>query len=117
MGETEEQRRYRRDALALGEIGAHWAKSEMPRVEVRLPRVLAEKAATAWEQDPNGEGPLGPEDFEQRLQRHRAATLSLIGLFVVSYGRWDGDELVVKLSADLFGLAVDASDHPTSRDT
>jgi hypothetical protein len=70
---------------------------------------LAEAAVTAWEREAN-EGPLDPETFEQRVQRHRAGTLGLIGLSIVNGGRWEDDEVFVELSPDLIGMAVDASD-------
>jgi len=53
---------------------------------------------------------LDPETFEQRVQRHRAATLALIGLSIVNGGHWEADEMVVELGPDLIGVAVDASD-------
>ena len=105
---------YREDAGVLGEVGWALANSELPRVEVRLPRRLAEAAVAAWKRDDN-DGPLDPETVEQRIQRHRAATLALIGLSIVNGGRWETDEVVVELSPDLIGVAVDASDDLPSR--
>lgn len=99
----------------LGELGWVLANAELPRVEVRLPRSLGERAVAAWERDGN-EGPLDPESYEQRVQRHRAGTLGLIGLSIVNGGRWEGDEVVVGLSPDLIGVAVDASDDLPSRE-
>jgi hypothetical protein len=78
-------------------------------VEVRLPRRLAEQAVAAWERD-DGEGPLDPETHEQAAQRHRAATLSLIGLTITECGRWRDDEVLVELDPVFIGLAVDAAD-------
>ncbi|MFI4992102.1 MAG: hypothetical protein ACHQCH_00605 [Solirubrobacterales bacterium] len=78
-------------------------------MEVRLPRRLAERAVAAWERD-DGEGPLDPETYEQAAQRHRAATLSLIGLNIAEHGRWEGDEVVVELDPVFIGNAVDATD-------
>jgi hypothetical protein len=112
--EREWQRLYREDAGVLGEVGWTLANSELPRVEVRLPRRLAEAAVAAWERD-DTEGPLDPETLGQRIQRHRAATLALIGLSIVNGGRWETDEVVVELSPDLIGVAVDASDDLPSR--
>ncbi len=85
------------------------AKADLPRVEVRLPRELAEKAVAAWERE-GDEGLLAPETFEQRVHRHRAGTLGLIGLSICERGRWDGNEVIVELSPDLIGVAVDAAD-------
>jgi hypothetical protein len=114
MDETEWQRRYREEAQTLGELGWVLACSKLRRVEVRLPRVLAEKAVAAWERD-GEEGSPAPEDYEQRVQRDRAATLSLIGLSITDYGRWESDAVVVELSPDLIGNAVSASDDLPSR--
>ena len=98
MLETTAQRQYRRDAEALGEIGA----------DVRLPTALARLAVEAWERD--DEGALDPESYEQRVQRHRAGTLALIGLAVSELGRPEGDEVVVALYPEIIGSAVGASD-------
>ena len=109
MPETESQQMYRRDARSLGELGRLLVGVELPRVEVRLPRALAEQAVAAWERE-EGEGPLDPETFEQRVQRHRAAAFSLIGLEIAERGRWEGDEVVVDLNAQFIADAVNATD-------
>ena len=80
----------------------------LPDVEVRVPRALADKAVAAWERDE--EGSPDPEDSEQRLQRHRAGSLALIGLCIVNDGRSDGDEVVVGLQLGLIGDALYAAD-------
>ncbi len=92
----------------LGELGWLLIHSDIPDVEVRLPRSLAELAVAAWQRD--SEGPVDPESHEQRAQRHQAGVLALIGLSIESGGRWEGDEVVVGLSPDLIGNAIDASD-------
>lgn len=107
--DSESQRRYRDQARLLGEIGDILARADLPRVEVRLPRRLAEQAVAAWERD-DDQGHLDPETYEQRVQRHRAGTLGLIGLGIQERGHWDDDGVVVDLGADLIGVAVDASD-------
>jgi hypothetical protein len=109
MSETADQRIYRREARLLGELGALLVGVELPRVEVRVPREIAEQAVAAWERD-DDTGPLGPETFEQRVQRSRAASFSLIGLSIAERGRWDGDEVVVDLSAGFVADAINASD-------
>jgi len=109
MPETESQQIYRQDARSLGELGRLLVGLELPRVEVRLPRALAERAVAAWERE-EGEGPLDAETFEQRAQRHRAAAFSLIGLSVCERGRWERDEVVVDLNAHFIADAVNASD-------
>jgi hypothetical protein len=103
------QRLYREDGRVLGELGAALARAAIPRFEVRLPRPLAELALAAWKRD-GDEGPGEPESYEQRVQRHRAGALALIGLGVEERGRWDGEEVVVDLSAELIGVALDAAD-------
>jgi hypothetical protein len=108
MEETERQRRYRKEALVLGEIGMVLARAELPEVTVRLPSALARAALEAWQDDDEG-GP-DPESDEQRVLRHRAATLSLIGLSVEQRGRTEGDDVLVELSPDLIGRALDAAD-------
>jgi hypothetical protein len=85
------------------------ARAEMPEVTVRLPSSLARAALEAWERD-DGEGPPDPESFEQRVMRSRAATLALIGLSVEQSGRADGEDVLVELSPDLIGNALEAAD-------
>lgn len=86
---SESQRRYRDQARLLGEIGDILARADLPRVKVRLPRRLAEQAVAAWELD--DEGPIDPESYEQRVQRHHAGTLGLIGLGIQERGQWGDD--------------------------
>ena len=108
MEETDAQRRYRDDARVLGEIGAILTQADLPRITVRLPSALAQVALEAWERDENDDP--GPESFEQRAIRHRAAALALIGLSVEESGRADGDEVVLELTPDLIGDAFNAAD-------
>lgn len=107
--ESKWQHLYRSEARMLGELGSILASASLPQVEVRLPRELAEQAIAAWEREHN-EDSLDPETYEQRTQRHRAATLSLIGLTITERGRWVGDEGIVELDPTFIGLAVDAAD-------
>lgn len=107
--ESERQRRYREDARLLAEFGEVLAHADLPTIEVRLPRRLAEQAVAAWERDDN-EG-ADPETFEQRVERHRAGTLGLMGLSIINGGRWEADEVVVELGPELIGSALDASDY------
>jgi hypothetical protein len=109
MAETEDQRAYREDARTLGEIGAVLVKAQLPRTEVRIPRPLAQAAMEAWERD-DGEGEPGAETTEQRLLRHRAGYLGLLGLAISERGRVDGNVVVVELDPVLIGIAVDAAD-------
>ena len=108
MDETDRQRLYREDARLLGEIGAVLAHAELPGVTVRLPSALARAAVAAWERDDEGEPDA--ESYEQRVLRHRAGALALIGLAVQERGRADGGHVVVDLSPDVIGNALDAAD-------
>lgn len=73
------QRRFRRDAHLLAEIGG-CLSGQLEPVVVRLPRRLAMEAVAAW--DRTEEDPLEPESPEQAIVRAFAATLALIGLAV-----------------------------------
>ncbi|MFM9921193.1 hypothetical protein [Lacisediminihabitans sp. H27-G8] len=108
MVDTEAQAQYRRDASVLAALGSHFATAKLPDVEVRMPRALADTAVAAWERD--DEGPLDSEDLEQRIQRHRAASLALIGLSIVKGGRPDDGEVFVGLHLDLVGDALTAAE-------
>lgn len=109
MEEPDVRGTYERDAQVLGELGRVLVSSPLARIEVRLPKVLAEQAVMAWNREENQE-PLGPETCEQRVQRHRAGTLGLIGLTITERGKWTRDEVVVDLDPVFIGLAVDAAD-------
>jgi hypothetical protein len=109
MGETARQRTWREDARVLGEVGALLVHASLPQIEVRLPRSLAELAVASWERQ-DDDGPLELEDHEQIAQRHRAATLALIGLSITERGRWEADGVLVNLDPVFIGLAVDAAD-------
>jgi hypothetical protein len=100
---------YRRDAELLGKIGATLAQTALPKIQVRLPKALARAAVEAWERDGNEAGP-GEETMYERVHRHRAGTLGLIGLAVQRDGRDWGEETVVKLAPELVGLAIEAAD-------
>jgi hypothetical protein len=108
MNETDKQQLYREEARVLGEIGAVLALAELPRVTVCLPSTLARAAVAAWHR--NDEGEPDSENYEQRVLRHRAGALALIGLAVEEQGRAESDEVVVDLSPDLIGDAMTAAD-------
>jgi hypothetical protein len=108
MEETNEQRVWREEAHALAQIGAVLAQADLPTITVRLPAELARAAVAAWEREDEGE--LEAESFEQRVIRHRAGSFALIGLAVQERGRADGDDIVVDLSPDVIGSALDAAD-------
>jgi hypothetical protein len=107
--DNEWQQLYRHEAEVLSEVGAALAELSLPEVEVRLPRALAELALAAWKRE-HDEGPPTPETFEQRVLRHRAAALSLIGLSIESGGSWSGDEVTVRLQPQFIGEALAAAD-------
>ena len=107
--DNEWQQVYRQEAEVLGEVGAALAGLALPEVEVRLPRALAELALAAWQRE-HDEGPPAPETFEQRVLRHRAATLSLIGLSIESGGNWADDHMTVRLHPQFIGEALAAAD-------
>lgn len=108
MAESDRQQLFREEARLLGEIGAVLSRAELPKVTVRIPSTLADAAVAAWRRDDEDE--LNPESYEQRVLRHRAGALALIGLAVEERGRTDGGEVVVDLHPDVIGIAVDAAD-------
>jgi hypothetical protein len=104
----EETHRVRADeADKLARIGEILEGVELPDVEVRLPRELADAAVAAWDRDDLQDVAETPEQL--RL-RHRAGTLALIGLAVKEHGRPEDTAVVVPLNAGLIGIAVDACD-------
>lgn len=110
--ETAGQRRYREEAVITGRIGRALLDQELPRVTVQLPKSLADRAVAAWERDSQQEGTGPPETFEQATVRGWAGTLSLIGLAVTESGRPAGDDdVVVDLTSEEIGAAIEASDH------
>ena len=104
---TRKRRRDIATTRALAGLGVHLSATKLPDVEVRLPKALADVAIAAWERD--DEGALDSEDLEQRIQRHRAGTLALIGPSIVSGGTADRDEVVVRLQPALIGNALSAA--------
>jgi hypothetical protein len=110
MAETEWEKLYIEEAETLGKIGALLVRAEMPKIEVRLPRTLAEAAVAAWEREDDDGADSGEESCEQRVVRHRAAALALIGLSVTERGKWDEDGVTVALDPVFIATAVDASD-------
>ena len=110
MDESRWQKMYREEAAVLGKIGRVFLGQELPQIEVRLPRDVAEAAVAAWERDDDeSTGPI-KETFEQRVVRSRAASLSLIGLAISERGRWTDNEVVVGLDPLFIGHAVEAAD-------
>jgi hypothetical protein len=119
---------YAVEAAQLGLLGRAFVQQQMPKIEVRLPRRLAEYAIASWERIPeNGDAAtmsadalhaiLANETVAERLDRSRAATLSLIRVNILEDGRWDGDDVVVPLDPVLIGNAVEASDDLPAEET
>jgi len=108
MDGDDAQSLYEEDARLLGLVGSVLARTDLPLVTVRIPATLARAAIAAWRREDEGE--LGPESCEERVQRHRAGTLALIGLALEQRGRPDGDAVAVDLGPELIGLALDAAD-------
>jgi hypothetical protein len=106
---------YGRESQILAEIGTALSDADFPNISVRIPRRLAELALEAWNRN-YSDAPVGVESVEQRVLRHRAGTLSLIGLSITERGVWDEHGVEVELDPILIGMAVDASDDlPPSR--
>lgn len=104
----------RRHAEVLGELGGLFAQVKFSRIEVRIPRSLAEFAVHAWERDFASQP--GEETFEERVHRRRAGSLALIGLAITERGHWDKEGVAVTLDPDLIGAAVDAAnEHPRAK--
>lgn len=97
------------DESTLAEIGAALMK-QPTEIEVHLPRSLASAAVQAWQRDDDEDFDLEGESCEQRVVRHRAGALALIGVAVENGGRDDGDAVVVKLDAWFIGDALNAAD-------
>lgn len=102
---------YQEEARTLGEIGAALRAADLEAITVRLPRALADRAATAWERPYEESGTDPTETVDQRVTRHRAGTLALIGLAVIERGHVDADgAVVVDLDPELVGVAMDTAD-------
>jgi hypothetical protein len=98
------------EARVLGEIGTAFRAAELPPIRVVVPRALAARAVAAWRRDDEGAVPE-PEDPADRVLRHRAGTLALIGLAITERGQADADgNTVVDLGPELVGVAMDAAD-------
>lgn len=79
----------------------------MPVIAVRIPKQLAEQAIDAWARD---DGPEVDETRDQRVYRHRAWVLALIGRAIQERGIHVADAVVVDLAADLVAAALDAAE-------
>ncbi len=98
-----------REAELLAEIGRCLHPQNL-RVRVRLPAALAAEAVAGWEREDVDEI-VEDETVEQRLVRHQAGALALIGLGITERGIPDGhDAVIVDLDAWQIGDALEAAD-------
>jgi hypothetical protein len=108
MGRDDDYGLWERDASILPAIGQLIA-GQPTEIEIRLPREMAEQAIAIWKRD-GSEGAIENESPAQWKIRHRAASVSLIGLSIESTGRAEGDEVVFTTDAWFVGHALDAAD-------
>lgn len=101
---------YRQESGLLGEVGLALRGQDIPEVTVRLPKELAERAVASWTREYEEGGHEVPETPAQRVDRHRAGTLALIGIAIQERGHADGQDVVVALHPEVIGLAMDAAD-------
>jgi hypothetical protein len=97
------------DGLVLAQVGRALFPQRL-KVQVRIPRQLADQAIASWERDDSGAHLPSPEPSEQAAIRDRGATLSLIGLSVQQGGIEDGEDVVVDLDAWYIGNALNAAE-------
>jgi hypothetical protein len=101
---------YASESRVLGLIGTTFRAARLPTIRVTVPAGLAERAVAAWQENHEGAVPE-PEHPDDRVRRHRAGTLALIGLTITERGQLDADgNTVVDLSPELVGVAMDAAD-------
>lgn len=98
------------EANTLGEVGAELRKQDIPRISVRIPQALAERALRAWKREADDGGTVEVESLVERTTRHRAGTLALIGLAIDERGQQDGDAIRVDVHPEQIGIALDAAD-------
>jgi hypothetical protein len=96
------------DAGVLYEL-AQQLRPQTPKIQVRLPRELADRAVAAWQRDEDP-GNLAQETDEQRSIRDDAGTLALIGQSIEETGIEDGEDVLFRLDAWILGVALEAAD-------
>ncbi len=96
------------DAGVLHEL-AQQLPPQTPKIQVRLPRQLADRAVAAWQRDEDPDN-LAQETDEQRSIRDDAGTLALIGRSIEETGIEDGDDVLFWLDAWILGVALEAAD-------
>lgn len=96
------------EARTLAELGAVFREADLPGIEVRLPRALADAAVQAWERD--DADPVDGETTAEGATRHRAGILALIGLCISEAGEGIGEDVVVTLPVEFIGAAFIAAE-------
>jgi hypothetical protein len=96
------------DAATLHEL-AQELLPQSPKVQLRLPRALADRAVAVRQRDEEPVN-LPQETDEQRSIRNDAGTLGLIGLSIEDTGTEDGNDVVFRLDAWILGVALESAD-------
>jgi hypothetical protein len=112
MGMEHVRATWKADENVLAQIGADLF-AQPTEVEVRIPCALADAAVRAWQRDEvdvDDEYDVDTETCEERIVRHRAGALALIGLALDERGLTDGDAMTVSLDAWFIGDALNAAD-------
>ena len=104
---AQDRAHWKADAALLGHIGARLFKQRLS-VEVVIPLDFAKSATAAWDRD-DLDAP-GSETHEEAVERHRAATLALVGLAISERGAPTGESISVSLDPWLIGTAIDTAE-------
>jgi hypothetical protein len=105
---TTSRERWAEDEWSLARIGAHLASADTS-VPVTIPADLAAAAVAAWQRADDVESTRHESDAD-RVVRHRAGSLALIGAALESRGAATAAGTCVDLDAWLIGHAFDAAD-------
>lgn len=98
------------DEKVLAEIGNHLQFVNRD-IDVHLPITLAKTAIAAWERnDTEDSASIDDETCEQRIIRHRAGSLALIGLALSERGCNHNEGTGILLDSWLIAHALDAAD-------
>jgi hypothetical protein len=108
VGRPDDYQRWADDATTLHEL-AQEVLPQTPKVRLRIPESLADRAVAAWQRDDETLS-LAPESDEERSVRRDAGTLALIGEFIEETGARDGDHVTFELDAWILGNALEAAD-------
>ena len=83
---------WREDNNTLAQTGRELFHIET-LVNVRLPLDLARHAVAAWERENTDDHRVDTETQDERILRHRAGSLALIGLEIREKGTWHDNEV------------------------